>query len=144
MENWKIFTTSTDGRPGGEQHMQIEPQSVIPVVQEEMHVNKQQIETGKVRVAKTVSTENVSVDVPVIQEEVIVTKKPVNLYIDTPPPGVRQEGDTTIISVVQEVLVKRLLLVEEVHITRHRTEATATVNETLRKEEVTVNRANER
>ncbi|RYE18527.1 MAG: DUF2382 domain-containing protein [Sphingobacteriaceae bacterium] len=63
------------------------------------------------------------------------------LYVATVPP-VRVEGDTTIISVVKEVLVveKRLMLVEEIHLSKNRTETLTTVNETLRKEEVEINR----
>lgn len=140
MKDWKIFTGTENNPNTGRTEAENTPGSVIPVVQEELHVDKKQVETGKVHVAKKVITEPVNVEVPVIQEDVVVEKKALNQYIDTPPPGIRQEGDTTIISVVKEVLVKRLVLVEEIHITKRRTETSAQVQENLRKEEVTINR----
>ncbi|QJD94829.1 YsnF/AvaK domain-containing protein [Mucilaginibacter robiniae] len=140
MKDWKIFTGTEQNLNTRNQETAQTSDSVIPVVQEELHVDKKQIETGKVHVSKKVVTEPVNVSVPVIQEDVVVEKKAFNQYINTPPPGVRQEGDTTIISVVKEILVKQLVLVEEIHITKRRTETSANVQENLRKEEVTVNR----
>lgn len=140
MESWKIFAGENTENHAEENAQAETKATIIPVVQEQLHVNTQEVETGKVHIAKTVNTEHVSVDVPVIREDVVVERKAINQYIDTAPPAIRQEGDVTIVSVVQEVLVKRLVLVEELHITKHRTETTTTANETLRREEVTVNR----
>lgn len=143
MQNWKIFAdqkgdlqqdTTTDATPAQE--------GSIPVVQEQLQVGKKMVETGKINVSKKVVNEDVTVNVPVLQEEVTVEKKTFNQYIDTPPPAVRQDGDTTIVSVIKEVLVveKRLMLVEELHITKRRTETATPTQETLRKEEVMVSR----
>lgn len=141
MESWKIFA---DSNKNNEKPDSTSDQSInaIPVVAEQLHIEKTQVETGKVNVSKKVTSEDVTVDVPVIREEVIVEKKSINQYIETAPPAVRQEGDTTIVSVIKEVLVveKKLMLVEEVHITKRRTESSVPTTETLRKEEVEVNR----
>ncbi len=58
-------------------------------------------------------------------EDVDVERIPVNRILDAPV-EVRQEGDTTIIPVIEEVITvqKRLLLREEVRITRRRVEFT--------------------
>jgi stress response protein YsnF len=58
------------------------------------------------------------------------------------PPAVRQEGDTTIIPVLREVLVveKRYELVEEVHVTKKKTVVPHVQEITLRKEVVEVER----
>lgn len=62
-------------------------------------------------------------DEPLFQEDVEVERIPVNRFIDGPV-ETRQEGDLTIVPVVEEVLTvqKRLLLKEEVHIRRRRAE----------------------
>ncbi|WP_158827950.1 YsnF/AvaK domain-containing protein [Mucilaginibacter lacusdianchii] len=142
MENWKIFAESKNITREATADKQSVEATTVPVVAEQLQVNKQQVETGKVNISKKVTSEEITVDVPVVREEVVVEKKPINQYIDTVPPAVRQEGDTTIVSVVKEVLVveKRLMLVEELHITKHRVETTVPTTEILRKEEVEINR----
>lgn len=62
-------------------------------------------------------------DEPLFQEDVEVERIPMNRFIDGPV-ETRQEGDLTIVPVVEEVLEvrKRLLLKEEVHIRRRRAE----------------------
>jgi len=57
-------------------------------------------------------------------------------------PEIRHEGDTTIIPVLEEVLVveKRLILREELHIIRRREEHRDPQKVTLRKENVEVER----
>jgi uncharacterized protein (TIGR02271 family) len=113
----------------------------IPVMEEHLHLGKKVVETGKIHVSKKVSEHAFNADMPVFKEEVIVERKPVDRYVDDEVPGIRMNGDTTIIPVVKEVVVKRMLLVEEIYITKRRIESTATVNEVLRKEEVTINRS---
>jgi uncharacterized protein (TIGR02271 family) len=142
MENWKIFADSNKNEAPNASAASASQGTTIPVVAEELQINKQQVETGRVNISKKVTAEEVTVDVPVVREEVILEKKTFNQYIDTAPPAVRQEGDTTIVSVVKEVLVveKRLMLVEELHITKNRIETSVPTTETLRKEEVEVNR----
>jgi len=59
------------------------------------------------------------------------------------PPPVRHEGNTMIIPLLEEVLVveKRLMLREELRVTRTQTEFHAPQQVTLRREEITVDRA---
>jgi uncharacterized protein (TIGR02271 family) len=135
MENGKIIINLNDGL-NTENHEKI----VIPVIEEHIQIGTKIMETGKVNISKKVLTETYTADIPVSKEEVMVEKKTINKYIDGEAPGMRLDGDTTIIPIVKEVIVKRLLLVEEIHITKRRTEQTVPVNEELRKEEVTVTR----
>jgi len=113
----------------------------IPLVEERLNVGVRQVETGKVQISKKVVSQEVSQDVPVTQEEVEVERIPMNQYVEAAP-VVRYEGDTTIISVIKEVLVveKRLMLVEEVRITKKHLTTTTTVKESLRKEQIEINR----
>ncbi|MGY2131608.1 YsnF/AvaK domain-containing protein [Hymenobacter sp. HD11105] len=117
------------------------PQVTIPVVEEQVQINKDVVETGRIRVSKSVHEEQRIVDVPTIQEEVHVERIPINQYVATPP-AVRYEGDTMIMPILQEVLVveKRLLLVEEVRITKTQTETRTPQQVTLRKEEIHLQR----
>ena len=118
-----------------------EPPLVLPVLAEALDVQTRRVETGRVRLHKTVQTREVLVDEPLLREEVAIELVPVNHVVEGPIP-VRYEGDTMIVSVLEEVLVveTRLLLKEEVHITTRRTESHAPVPVTLRHEDVTVER----
>ena len=116
--------------------------SAIPVIEEDVHVGKRVIDADKVRISKKVNTEDVTVKVPTVHEEVTVEHIAINRYVESPP-AVKQDGNLTIIPVVKEVLVveKRLMLVEEIHVTKNAVETSAEQNQTLRKEEVTVDRS---
>ena len=93
------------------------------------------------RIHTTVQTREVLVDEPLVREEVIIERVPVNRVVEGPIPA-RYEGDTMILSRLEEVLVveTRLLLKEEVHITTRRTERHAPERVTLRHEDVTIER----
>lgn len=116
----------------------------IPVIEEKLQVGKEKVETGKVRISKQVHEEEEIIGVPVSEEDVHIERVPVNKYVDTAPPGIRQEGDKTIISVLKEVTVveKRLMLVEEVHISKQEKKSISEQKVRLRKEEVFVDRQN--
>lgn len=118
-----------------------DPRLTIPVVEEQVQIGKDVVETGRIRVSKTVHEEQQIVDVPIIQEEVNVERVAINQYVATPP-AVRYEGDTMVMPILREVLVveKRLLLVEEVRITKHQTETRIPQQVTLRKEEIHLQR----
>lgn len=113
---------------------------VIPVVEEFAKVEKQSVVTGKISIEKKVEevTEDISVEVQ--HDEYTIKRVAINKYVDDAPPQVRHEGTTLIIPVVKEVVVKRLLLVEEVHIVKDVVSATEQVNIPLRKETVVINR----
>ena len=72
-----------------------------------------------------------------MKDKVEVRHVAIERFIDSPA-QVRIEGDTTIVPVMEEVLVKKLRLKEEVHIRRDSEVVTKTHRETLRREEVTV------
>jgi uncharacterized protein (TIGR02271 family) len=79
--------------------------------------------------------------VPVARDEVDVERVPVGTFVDGPVEA-RVEGDTTVIPVLEEVLVvqRRLRLKEEIRITKRRVEGRATERVTLLSEEVEVER----
>lgn len=113
----------------------------IPVIQETLVVDKEVVETGRVRIAKHVLEEEQTVNTPLTREEYNVERVAINQYVDAPP-AVRQEGNVTVYPVLQEVLVteKRLMLVEEVRVTRTQSETIDTQRVPLRREEIVVER----
>ena len=114
---------------------------VIPVVEEEIHIGKRRVETGKVRIRKTVHEKEEQIDIPLIEEEVEVRRVPVNRPVDGPV-SVRYEGDTMILPLLKEELVvqKRLVLTEELYITKKRKETYQPESVTVRAEEVSIER----
>jgi uncharacterized protein (TIGR02271 family) len=113
---------------------------VIPVIEETASVDKQVVVAGKVRIEKQVEEINEAVNVDLQHDEYTIRRVARNEYVDDGVPQVRHEGNTLIIPVVKEVIVKRLLLVEEVHIIKDVVTTSEKVNVALRKETVTINR----
>jgi uncharacterized protein (TIGR02271 family) len=114
---------------------------VVPVVAESLRVERRAVETGRVRIHKTVEERAQEIDEPLLRERVEVERVPVGRVVETAPP-VRHEGDTMVVPVLEEVLVveKRLVLKEELRITRRREEAREPQRVTLRTETVSVER----
>lgn len=114
---------------------------VVPIVAEALDVEREKVTTGAVRISKRVSEHDVIVDEPVFHEEVEVRRHPVNRTVAEAPP-IRQEGDTTIVPVLEETLVveRRLMLREELHIRRVRVESHAPQRVTLKREYADVER----
>ncbi len=94
-----------------------EEQVAIPLVEEQLSVGRREVETGRVRVRTVTDEHTVLVNEELLHSEASVERVPVNQEISSPPP-IREEGDTVIIPVIEERLVKRLFLVEEVRLTR--------------------------
>ncbi|OZI07927.1 hypothetical protein BWI93_12000 [Siphonobacter sp. BAB-5385] len=113
---------------------------VLPVIEEQLKVDTQLEETGRVTVSKRVHEREELVELPLTQQQVKVERVPINQYIDTPP-AVRYEGETMIVPVVKEILVKRLVLVEEVRITKEEVQTTTHQPVMLRQEEIVITRS---
>jgi uncharacterized protein (TIGR02271 family) len=115
--------------------------TILPVLEERLEVSKREVETGRLRLQKRVREEEQTVDEPLFADEIIIERVPVNRFVDQPAPT-RMEGDTTVIPLFEEqiVLQKRLLLREEVRVTRRRTERRDAQVVTVRREEVIVER----
>jgi uncharacterized protein (TIGR02271 family) len=113
---------------------------IIPVIEETLTVDKQVVTTGKIRIEKQVEEVAEPVNIDLQHDEYTIKRVAIDKYIDGEAPQVRQEGNTMIIPVVKEVVVKRLLLVEEVHIIKDVITTNEQLNIPVRKETVTVNR----
>jgi uncharacterized protein (TIGR02271 family) len=132
---------SGDVDEGAARRAEEDGQVVIPVVAERLEVEKRRVEAGGYRIRKTVIEREEVVDEPLMREEVHVKRVPVNKVVEGPVP-VRHVGDTMVIPLLEEVLVveKRLMLKEELHVTKAEVEAYRPQRVTLRSEEAHVER----
>lgn len=128
----------------GEQASGLPPETVltIPVLAETLYVQKREVETGRVRLIKSVHEQEEIVDEPLLREEVTVERIPINQIWEGPAPSLRYEGDVLVVPLLEEVLVveKRLRLKEELHIRRIQQTVHAPQTVTVRSEEVTLER----
>jgi uncharacterized protein (TIGR02271 family) len=108
---------------------------------EDIAVARERVETGRVRVQVVTREHEQLVDIPLTQERVEVERVAINRPVDAIPPP-REEGDTTIMPVVEEVLVveRRLILKEELHIRRIRTTEQHRERVVLRRQEAVITR----
>ena len=133
-----------DSRPSGTEG-QASPSAaeevVVPVIQEELEIQKQAVETGRVRVTKRVHERDELVDVPIVREEAEIERVPIGRLLEGPV-SMRQEGGILIIPVVEEVLVveKRLRLKEELHVRKRQRESQTPQRVRLRQEEAMIER----
>ena len=114
---------------------------VIPLAAEQVAVGKRVVETGGVRITKTVSEREETADLPLMSDHVEVERIAINRVLDTAP-EVRREGETLIVPILEEVLVveKRLMLREELHIRMRREETHQPQQVVLRREDVQIER----
>ena len=118
--------------------------TVLPILEETLHVSKRDVVTGRVRVRTVTDLSEERVRQELSGQHVEVERVPVDVLIerDAAPPEPRTEGDVTIVPILEEVLVveKRLLLKEELRITRHRTTNVTEVAVPLRKQRAEIER----
>lgn len=116
---------------------------VVPLLEESLDVGKRTVDQGGYRIVKTVHRRDEVVDEPLATHSVRVERHAVGRLLPSmEAPASRQEGDTLIIPVVEEVLVteKRLMLKEELHITRTDAVVHRPVTFSLRSEDVVIER----
>ncbi len=112
----------------------------MPLHAEQVAVAKR-VRKTRVRLARTTRTRDEVVEADLSREHVIVEHVPIGRVVDAVP-EVRQEGDITILPIVEEVVVveRRLVLKEEVHIRRVRTTQRHVETVTLREQQAAVTR----
>lgn len=115
---------------------------VIPVIGEELSIEKRQVARGKVRVSKRVETREETVEAPSTKEEVVVEHVPIGRFVEDGVPQTHEDNGVLVIPIVEEVSVveKRLFLREEVRVSKRRTTTTTPQTVTLRREVADVER----
>ena len=113
----------------------------VQLVAEDLSVSKETRETGRVRISTHTREREVLIDENLARERVEIETVPVGQKVDAMP-EVRQEGDATIVPVVEEVLVveRHLMLKEEIHIKRVRSTERHQEKVALRHQEAVVTR----
>jgi stress response protein YsnF len=111
----------------------------VPMHAEEISVSRRQVAGDTVQVSTVTREEERLVDEQLTHERIEVERVPIGRPVDAAPP-VREEGDTTIMSVVEEIVVveRRLILKEEVHIRRVRVSERHRETVMVRKQDATV------
>ena len=99
----------------------------VPLVEERLVVEKRAVERTAIVQLRT-REEDVRVNETLSREHVDVERVPLDLIVNEPP-AIREEGDLTVIPIVEEVLVRRFRVIEELHL-RRRVE-TVEVDETV-------------
>ena len=114
---------------------------MIPLVEEVAHVTKERVGTGRVTVKTVTDAFDETVEAELMREAVSVTRVPIDREVTTVP-QIRTEGNVTIVPVLEEILFveKRLVLKEEIHITRASVTDTFASHVTLRRQRAVVGR----
>lgn len=114
---------------------------IIPIIEEEARLSKQSKVAGRVTVKTQTGVDRQLASIDLAREGVEVTRVPKDIEVDVPP-GVRTEGDVTIVPVVEEraVIRKQLVLVEEIHIRKSTSVENVVVPVTTRRQTVMVQR----
>jgi stress response protein YsnF len=114
---------------------------VLPLHTEDVSVERRTVKRD-VRVHVHTTSHDELVDEDLTHENVEIERIAINRPVDAIPP-VREEGDLTVIPVVEEVLVveRRLVLKEEIHLRRVRTTTRHRETVTLRDEQVVIERS---
>ena len=116
-------------------------ETIIPLLAEEVEVTKETVETGRVQVARVTHQRERLIDELLNHQTAEVERVRIGQHVDTMP-AVREEGDTIVIPIVEEVLVieRRLLLKEEVRVRRVHSMERHQESVTLRHHEAVVTR----
>jgi uncharacterized protein (TIGR02271 family) len=128
-----VGTTGNVGATQNAEHIR------VPVVEEELNVQKQVQQAGEVQIRKDVITEQVNVPVELTREEVVVTRHAVDRDLQA---GEHALGEEEVLRVpVSEETVsvsKQAHVVEEIEIAKQRVTEHQNVTDTVRKEVVDV------
>jgi uncharacterized protein (TIGR02271 family) len=94
----------------------------IPVLEEQATVTTHDVSKGGVRVSTRTNHVDEAIAVSLASEEVDIVRVSIGREVAVAP-GVREDGDSVIIPIMEEVVVtqKKLVLKEELHINRRRT-----------------------
>lgn len=116
-------------------------ETILPLLEERLRVDRTLRETGRVRVSVTTAVDARSVQQPVRSRTVEVERVAIDREVSERP-AVREEGDTLVVPVLEEILVveRRLMLREEVRIRLRVTERIESRTETVLRQSAVVDR----
>ncbi len=116
----------------------------VPIVEEQLEVQKRRIETGRVRVHTHISERTETVDEPLLREEVQIERVEINQPVNQADRRAEPhyEDDVLVIPLLEEIVVieKRLMLREEIRIRKQRSAQHQPQQVTLQRTEVSIER----
>lgn len=119
------------------------PTQVIPLLREDLTLGHREVETGRVRVHLSTTTEDRTVRAPVRHQLAEVERIAIGREV-AEAPGIREEEDGTVlvVPVLEEILVteRRIILKEEIRIRRVTTTETIETTTALHSQVATVER----
>jgi len=117
---------------------------IVPVHTEQAEMTRRSTVTGRVTVSTVTKARDELIDELLTNEHAEIERVPIRQLVDEVP-GIREEGDTTVIPVVEEVLIveRRLFLKEEVRVRRVKTMTRHQQTVTLREQDAVITRAME-
>lgn len=110
----------------------------VELYEEELHANKQNVQTGEVTLHKEVITETKSIDVPVTREEVVIERHAVSGGAATANANFDTQTDQVIrVPVMEEQVTvsKTPVVTEEISLGKRQVTETQHVTDTVRREE---------
>jgi len=119
-----------------------DPQEVVvPLYEEQASVAKRRIVTGRVQVSRVTNEHEQLIEETLAREQVEIERTPIGKPVQVLP-SIREEGDTIIIPIVEEVLVveRRLILKEEVRVRRVHSNEAHRERVRLRRQEAVITR----
>ncbi len=140
FENNRLYLTR--GQVGGTTLEQGQGAIKVPVYEEQLYVGKRQVELGEVELQKTVTQEQVNVPVELRREEVNVREVDVPDRPVQPGEAAFQEGTIRVPVRGEEAMVnKQAVVTGEVAIKKEVAAEQQQVADTVRKEQVTVDKS---
>lgn len=117
------------------------PETVIPLHEEQASIAKRRVVTGRILVSTVTHEHQEVIDELLAHEHVEIERTPIGKRIEEAP-AIREEGDTTIIPIVEEILVveRQLVLKEEIRIRRARSNENYRERVMLRRQEAIITR----
>lgn len=113
----------------------------IPVIEERARIDKESVERAVVKITTAIRETDQMLTDELRKDIIDIRRVPVGAEVNEIP-AVREEGDVTVIPIVEEraVIVKHLVLVEELHVHRRSVRESVQVPVTVRSTEVSVER----
>lgn len=141
FENGNCVRSMNVKRKKSIQKSDTEEENIIELAEEFLNVTTREQVTGRVRVRVYTEEQERIVDEPLEREDITVTRVPVGRIVEHAS-GIQQQGNTTIIPVYEEVVVteKKLVLKEEIHLTRSRRTERDPQSITVRREHAEIER----
>jgi len=121
-------------RPGGPQEQR------IPLAEEELAVGKRTVQAGEVDIRKTVETEHVEREVPVMREEVDVERRPISAERGAQPADIGEQEIRVPMMEEEVVVEKRPVVKEELVVKKRAVEGKQDVEADVRKERVDIDK----